>query len=90
MAKTKINVPGDLAKFEIAAKVADVNILEKESYGSVHVAIISYKHPSQLIFLGSLLDKVEVKSVVKIEAEKIETETLKSLEKKEVKKDAKK
>lgn len=71
MAKTKLNVSGSVEKFEVACEVSDVKIETIQSYGEVSIAVVLYKHPSQLFTLGSMINKVSVpKEALKEELEK--------------------
>jgi RecJ-like exonuclease len=56
MSKCKLTV-ADVTKLELACKLADVNVIEKISYGEITQVVLQFKQPAQLVEVGQYLQR---------------------------------
>lgn len=85
MSKCKLTV-ADVSKLELACKLADVNVIEKISYGEITQVVLQFKQPAQLVEVGQYLQRQITPPKEKKEPETVgevvkETETKKPVKK---------
>jgi hypothetical protein len=84
MSKCKLTVT-NVEKFAVACNLANVQIIEKVSFGEIEQVVINFKQPEQLINLGKFLmqdiKKPELKEVTQIESKEVESNGKKAVKK---------